>query len=104
MLSIAKSLIDWWNEQDVLYCHFKSNEHLLAGLNGDTDLDILMDPMHRKQGIAGLHKVGYKQFRSQMGAQYPQVEDWIGMDYETGRLSHIHLHYHLITGQKYIKE
>lgn len=40
MLKISKALFTAWNKEDLLYCHWKSNEHLLPGLDGATDLDV----------------------------------------------------------------
>src|SRR5688500_6712020 len=36
-------LLDELVRQQIRYCHWKSNEHLAAGLAGLTDLDLLVD-------------------------------------------------------------
>jgi len=48
--------------------------------------------------------LGYKRFIAQAWARYPGIEDWIGFDEETGQLAHVHLHYQLVLGRKYVKE
>ena len=104
MLKISKDLFTAWNDANLLYCHWKSNEHLLPGLNGETDLDVLLSRDDQAEGEALLHKLGFLQCKSQYGARYPDVDDWIGFDKQTGMLIHLHLHYRIVTGHKSMKE
>lgn len=104
MLKISKDLFSAWNEGNILYCHWKSNEHLLPGLVGETDLDVLLSLDDKEAGEESLRKLEFLQCKSQFGSRYPGVDDWIGFDKETGRLIHIHLHYGLVTGHKGMKE
>lgn len=103
-LRIALRLFDGWNKNQVRYCHWKSNEHLLEGLWGDTDLDILCDEKQTDLIEKVFRETGYLRLTSQFGSRYPGVEDWLGCDEETGRLIHIHLHYDIITGHQGMKE
>lgn len=104
MLDISKRLFHTWNEENVIYCHWKSNEHLQAGLNGDTDLDVLVSEGSRERAERVFLALHFLKCRSQYGSRYPGVEDWIGFDAETGKLIHVHLHYTLVTGHKGMKE
>ena len=104
MLSISIKLFQAWNDAQLQYCHWKSNEHLIAGLDGDTDLDVLLSPLNRTEGERILNKLDFLKCKSQYGSRYPGVDDWIGFDRETGRQIHLHLHYQLITGHKGMKE
>lgn len=104
MLKISKELFTAWNDAKLLYCHWKSNEHLLPGLDGETDLDVLLSRDDRREGESILRRLDFLQVRSQFGSRYPDVDDWIGFDKETGTLIHIHLHYWLVTGHKGMKE
>ncbi len=104
MLDVSKSLFSRWNDAQLSYCHWKSNEHLMAGLEGDTDLDVLLSLDDKERGEKILHKLDFLQCKSQFGSRYPGVEDWIGFDNSTGKLIHLHLHYHLVTGHKGLKE
>ena len=104
MLKKSKELFDFWNCSSLRYCHWKGNEHLVEGLNGDTDLDVLLDPMDKEKGCSILEEIGFVKFHSQFGSRYPNVEDWIGFDVDTGRLLHLHLHYALQTGHTGLKE
>ncbi len=104
MLTIAKKIFDEWNKKNVKYCHWKSNEHLLDGLNGVTDVDVLVSINDKVRCESILKDVGYRRFISQAGSRYTNVGEWLGFDEQTGKLIHIHLHYELITGTKHVKE
>ena len=104
MLKKSKELFDSWNQHSMTYIHWKGNDHLDEGLNGDTDLDVLLAEKDRVAGCAILNDIGFVQFHSQFGSRYPNVEDWIGFDEATGRLLHLHLHYALVSGHPGLKE
>jgi hypothetical protein len=92
-----------FDEAGVVYCHFKSNEHLAEGLAGLTDLDLLVERRHARAAQGVLVVAGYKRFESKLAAAYPAVEDYLGFDLDTGRLVHAHVHYALVVGEPYLK-
>lgn len=104
MLEVCKQLFSKWNNQGVHYCHWKSNEHLMEGLDGETDLDVYVYPTDREKAETLLKECHYIECLTQKGHRYPNVCEWIGFDTSTGRLVHVHLHYQIITGTKYCKE
>lgn len=104
MLSISKDLFSAWNSADLEYCHWKSNEHLLEGLNGITDLDVLLASHDRSKGEKILRDLDFLKCKAQVGSRYPDVDNWIGFDKPTGKLIHVHLHYSIVTGHKGLKE
>lgn len=87
----------------VLYCHFKSNEHLEAALAGETDLDILVNRQDARMAQAVLIGAGYRRFASRLAGAYPGVEDYLGFDAGAGRLIHVHLHFALVVGELHLK-
>ena len=93
-----------FNEMKVCYCHWKSNEHLLEGLAGETDLDVLVDKQDQDKAATILLDCDYIKMTSQYGSEYPNVEDWLGFDRDTSKMIHIHLHYAVITGHTGMKE
>ena len=103
MLEVCKQLFDRWNS-GVRYCHWKSNEHLMEGLDGETDLDVFVQPSDKELAETMLIQSGYLECRTQKEHQYPNVFEWIGFDSATGKLVHVHLHYQIITGTKFCKE
>lgn len=104
MLNICDQLFELLNDQNITYCHWKSIEHLAEGLEGETDLDMLF-VQEQKESIEKIFKqLNIIKFMPQKGSNYMHVEDWIGMDKETGKLIHIHLHYKIIAGKHFVKE
>ena len=85
------------------YCHWKSNEHLTAGLEGSTDLDILFDVSQKEKVLSLLFDFNFKLFRAASQRQYTGIEDYIGLDYATGKIFHLHSHFNLSLGENYLK-
>jgi len=104
MLEISKKLFDLFNTQNISYCHFKSNEHLNAGLSGETDLDILIAAKCKQKSDAILTELNFKRFEPVNIGGYPGVVNWYGFDNKTGRFIHLHIHYQLVTGKALVKE
>lgn len=104
MLEIVKEWFDSLNNAGVHYVHFKSNEHLGDAVNGKTDFDILFHPDYRCKVEEIYSELNFKRVYSSEMLSYLGVEDWLGFDYKTGSLVHIHHHYHLITGKFFVKE
>ena len=99
----AKRLFDALHRAGVRYCHFKSNAHLAPGLEGLTDLDVLVD--RQQQELIGpiLAEHGFRLFPAHPARGYIGVDDHFGIDEQTGRLLHLHLHYRLIVGERFFK-
>jgi thymidylate kinase len=87
----------------VPYCHWKSNEHLGSATRGETDLDVLVSPTESLRLSVILAETGYKRFAAPPEAAHAGIEDYLALDGETGKLVHLHLHYRLILGEKYLK-
>ena len=103
-LKITSTLFHELEKECILHCHWKSNQHLKEALTGSTDIDLLVDKKRAGESKSVLLKLGFKRVISQPWCRYPGLEDWIGYDAESGRLAHIHLHYSLLMGRKFVKE
>ncbi|WHY76640.1 hypothetical protein QNH20_21495 [Neobacillus sp. WH10] len=103
MLNSIQKLLEAFEKNNILYCHWKSNEHLKESLNGDTDLDMLFLPSQRLEIEEVLSKCGLKRFRAVHLMQYNAIEDYIGFDNQEGKIWHLHLHYKLTLGEKHLK-
>ena len=103
MLYLSNLLFKHLNNSNIKYCHWKSNEHLLAGLRGDTDLDILVDRKSCTQLYTILNNLNFIRGKGRSYLSYTSIEDFIGFDKETGKLIHLHIHYELMIGKKFIK-
>ncbi|HXV62817.1 MAG TPA: hypothetical protein VEK15_19115, partial [Vicinamibacteria bacterium] len=102
-LAALRALLDALDREGIRYCHWKSNEHLEAALQGKTDLDILVD---RRSSLAlrrVLGETSFKRFCLIPQRAYPAMEDYLGMDEETGSLIHVHLHHRLTMGERHLK-
>jgi hypothetical protein len=102
-LAALTALFDALDAAGIRYCHWKSNEHLDASLRGETDLDVLFD---RRQTLHLTHllaQLGGKRFVVKPGRGYPGIEDYVVFDPPTGALSHLHVHYQLTVGEKFLK-
>lgn len=103
MLISIEKLIRTFDERGITYCHWKSNEHLVEALAGETDLDVLFDPAQRVLLEMVLDECGLKRFRSTPLMQYNAIEDFIGFDKETAKIWHLHTHYRMTLGEKHLK-
>mgnify|MGYP000081776290 CR=1 FL=1 len=103
MLDICKNHFEYLEKHNIRYCHWKSNEHLDAAVNGKTDLDVLIHSDDKAEFEDSLTKFEYKEILSPPNKQFPGLADYLGFDKETGTFTHLHVHYRLIMGQKYIK-
>jgi len=102
-LSAVARLFDALNQQEIRYCHWKSNLRLDWGLTGRTDLDLLIDPEHEQLFKNILASQGLKPLIAPVGKQYPSLEHYLGFDAQTGRLFHLHVHFTLVLGEQFVK-
>jgi len=100
VLKICEDFFEELNRKEIDYCHWKSNQHLVEGLEGKTDLDILIDKSKYFEVNQILFKLKFKRFETKSYLKYMSIEDFIGLDESTGMLVHIHLHYELRVGKK----
>ncbi|NIX78089.1 hypothetical protein [Microvirga terricola] len=102
-LPIVQNLFTRLHKADLAYCHWKSNEHLGAAVEGLTDLDVLVDQRRASDLQRILAESGFRRFAAPPLRAYPAVEDYLGFDDGTGHLVHLHLHYQLTLGQRHLK-
>ena len=102
-LKICKDVFSYLNDTGVSYCHWKSNSHLMEGLAGYTDLDLLFLEKHKAKVKDILDKFDFKQVVSPTPRNYHYLEDYIGFDRYSGKLVHFHTHYKLILGEQLLK-
>jgi hypothetical protein len=102
-LSVLRELFQRVHADGLRYCHWKSNEHLDASVTGRTDVDVLFD----RRAIVPLTRIlgesNFKRFVVKPGRGYPGIEDYVGFDGNTGTLTHLHVHYQLTLGEKFLK-
>ena len=87
----------------VRFCAWKSNDHLLAALAGETDLDLLVDARDAVTFATVMARRGLKRLVPPATATYPGMRHYLGFDPGSGRLFHLHAHFALVLGQRYAK-
>jgi thymidylate kinase len=102
-LGICHRLFAALENQAVGYCHWKSNANLDRGLAGQTDLDLLIDRTDEKKFLQIIKGMNFKRVVSPPGNRFSGMVDYLGFDHKSGCLCHLHVHYRLVLGQKYIK-
>lgn len=102
-LKIVRSLINELNQKNILYCHWKSNQHIKDVFTGKDDIDLLVDRGSIPRLNIILNDLGFKRFSLPDKRRYIGIEDYLGYDKEQGKLVHLHLHYQLTVGEKFLK-
>ncbi|EOX4846104.1 TPA: hypothetical protein L3N28_003282 [Vibrio parahaemolyticus] len=99
----VKKLFELLNKNDVLYCHWKSTDHLLASFQAKTDLDVLVSKHDSRKLESILNSLGFIRMHTPDIRTYPGVEDFVLFDHELERWIHFHLHYQLPCGDRWVK-
>ena len=104
MLNICRKFFSELEKENIIYVHWKSNEHLIEDLNGESDLDLLLRFADKYALEKVFESLDIKRFEAKNDAAYDGIEDYIGYDEESGKIIHFHIHFKLIIGLKYLKE
>jgi hypothetical protein len=87
----------------VRFCHWKSNRHLDRAMAGAADLDLLVSARDRELFDRIVRERGFIDLVQSRLRALPGIEDRLGFDETTGRLSHLHVHFQLVLGEKRVK-
>ena len=90
-------------EQDVTYCHWKSNNALDRSASGENDLDLLVAQSSVDHFTSALRECHFNEARPGPRRQLPGVFDYYGYDAEIDVVIHVHAHYQLVIGDDYTK-
>jgi hypothetical protein len=99
-LGVVTDLFRRFHAEGVVYCHWKSNEHLDASMVGETDFDLLVDRQDALAVAEIFSQMNVKRFVVAPFHQYPGVEDYLCVDRDTAKLIHLHVHYQLTVGER----
>lgn len=99
MLLISEKLINSLNSSSIAYLHWKGNNHYEDGFNGVGDIDLLVSKNQKNEVHKLLIHLKFAHFNTQAAKFDQDIEDWLGFDYNTGKLVHLHLHFKMILGQ-----
>ena len=91
------------NEQQITYCHWKSNWRLERWMTGDGDLDLLVDRADAERFINVISQLGFKQALPTPDRDVPGILNYYGFDKGAERFIHLHVHYQLVLGHDLTK-
>lgn len=84
-------------DENVVYCHFKSNEAIHRSMTGDNDLDLLVARPDQDRFVHVLARLGFKAAKVP-SRDVPAVVHYYGLDVASGRLVHVHAYFQLMVG------
>lgn len=96
-------LVNALNQENLRYCHWKSNFSLSETFSGETDLDLLTDRKSLTNILIVLLGMGFKLAGTKMGLDPDGIFHYYGMDVSTGQLIHVHLFSSVLTGESFVK-
>jgi len=102
-LRAVAELFQTMEEHEIRYCHWKSNMRLDLGLQGRTDLDLLVAREHSQVFRRILSELDIKPVVPPPGKRFPAMEHYLGFDASNGSLFHLHVHYQLVLGEEFVK-
>lgn len=102
ILNLSKQLIDALNLYLIDYCHWKNNHHLMKSLTGEDDLDLLIKKDQYSDFLRIICSLGFKEAYNAK-IRFPFIYHFYGLDTETGRFLHLHVHLKIITGESHTK-
>lgn len=103
VLPLVQELCNGMIAENIMYCHWKSNNMLERSASGDNDLDLLIDRADGLRFTELLSRLGFKQAQAPVDKQMPGVLDYYGYDEKAEKWVHVHAHYQLIMGHDMTK-
>ena len=103
VLPLVQELCNGMIAENIMYCHWKSNNMLERSASGDNDLDLLIDRADGLRFTKLLSRLGFKQAQAPVDKQMPGVLDYYGYDEKAEKWMHVHAHYQLIMGHDMTK-
>ena len=97
-LTLIDRLIRALKDEEILYCHWKSNNALDRSARGENDLDLLVQRADAGRFTQIVCELGFKQAEAPSFQVMPAVLDYYGYDETSDRFVHLHVHYQLVVG------
>src|SRR5690606_22419480 len=88
----------------VSYKNWKANEKLARSLAGEDDLDLIV----RRTDAGALQRLiaqrGLRRVTDGTLAPFPAIEQYFGLDHDSGKWLHVDVYYQITTGTNLLKE
>jgi thymidylate kinase len=101
--SLIQALINRFNQEGILYCHWKSNIDLAKTLEGELDIDLLVSNDSLAQATEILMQLGFKPAAPRWGPNPPGIFHYYGYDPNQNDLVHLHMFTRVLTGESFLK-
>ncbi len=101
MLKTYRALFRDLNNQ-IRYAAWKDCHKLKSYLNGEGDIDLLVDINQRKEFIHLIKEFGFIPAGYTI-LKFPDVEHFYGFDEDSGKICHLHIYYRMTTGASHLK-
>lgn len=92
-----------WESAKIIYCHWKSINHLQATYQGETDIDVLVNEHDASKAIEIAQNNGFIKLNTVYLRSYPCVFDFVAYDSRLDKWIHLHFHTKLICGDRWVK-
>lgn len=92
--TIEKVLCEF-NDKNINYCHFKSNEDIEKDLSGESDFDIILDISQKELIHKILLKNGFFKTTLVDFKRLNNIDDYFAIDDISGLLVHFHAHFNI---------
>ena len=102
-MNLIKVFLENLEKSNIRYVHWKSNTNIKLALSGIDDLDILVDPNNEKELNDVFRKLKFVRAYSEKDSWQDGITHFIGLDIDSKKLVHVHLHYKLALGYDYDK-
>jgi len=101
--NLVVKLCQTLTDENIDYCHWKSNNALDRSASGDNDLDLLVSREIITEFSELLLRLGFKQAKAPVRKQLLGILDYYGYDGEADKLIHVQAHVQLILGHDMTK-
>jgi hypothetical protein len=98
VLWLVRELCAHLREEQVRFCHWKSNDMLHRSASGENDLDLLVHRYDAQRFAEVLDRLGFRRAIAPGGREHPGVSHHYSLDVASGRFVHVHAHVLLVLG------
>jgi len=97
-IPLVKKLCEVLDNEQISYCHWKSNWRLSSWLKGEGDLDLLVASVDAQRFASAAYGLGFVQAASPQKEETPGVLHLYGWDKEAEKFVHLHVYHRLLLG------
>ena len=101
--TLTQELINRFNQEKILYCHWKSNIDLAKTFEGKLDIDLLVSNSSLARATNILMNLGFKPALSKWAKNPPGIFHYYGYEPNQKDLVHLHMFTRVLTGESFLK-